>query len=516
MNLLYPQILALLLPLGLYLFWRLRRGKLHPTRDLWLAAAGTACVITALSHPYTLSESVDEKSYGVDAVIAVDVSHSMSGRDIAPTRFDAAKTMVRELVMQPGSNRYAVMAFTSNALPLSPLTSDREILATLLDGLETDNILTKSTNIMAVLEKSAVILKSEHKPVVIFGDGGDRRDFTEAIRFAKEHGIRVYFVPVASEAGTKLYDSYGEVLRDAKRHMVISARNPYLRYLTEATGGIYMDAYDAGALEAAVSGYGEAVSAQELRTMRQVPLFGPLLLLAFVLFLLTTVRLGRRVMPGLLLLGVLGQQVPLHAGAVAFWHEYAARHAYKSGDFESAAAHYEKLAQENEAYDVAFNLANSYYQLGRFDEAVILYEAIKTDDPRFKSAVYYNLANTYARKEAFKKADALYLKSLVLRYEDDADRNRGIVARAKKGYNPDSLKKKGVGEKERATQPKKGKKKPPKKEGAAQQSSTASKKIDLSKEEREKLKRAKKKKPLSYKQYQLINERAGSREQNPW
>lgn len=515
MSFLHPELFFLLLPLMLFLLWRRSVKKARFGRDVLLAGGGVICLIAALAHPYTLSDVLEEKAYGVDVVVAVDVSHSMSGSDVAPTRFEAAKAMVRELVTEPGANRYAIMAFTSNALPLSPLTSDREILATLLEGITMENILTKSTDIMAVLQKSARILKSDRKPVVIFSDGGDRRDFSEAIRFARQNGIRVYFIPVASEAGTKLYDTYGEVLRDAKKHMVISARNPYVRYLTDATGGIYMEAFDAGTLAAAVSDYGEAVSAQEQKSLRQVPLFGPLLLLAFILFLLTTVRLGRRPAAVVLLLGLWGEQVPLHAGALAFWHEYQARESYEAGEFKAAAEHYEKLAEENEAYDVAFNLANSYYQLGRFDEAVILYEAIRTDDPAFKSAVYYNLANTYARKEEFEKADRFYLKSLILKYDSDTDHNRRIVAGAKKGYNPDSLKKKGAGKKDKATQPK-GTKKPRNKKGESQRANQASKKIDLTKEERKKLAQAKQKKPLSYKQYQLINERAGSREKNPW
>ena len=515
MSFLYPEAFLLLLPMILFLLWRVSRRRVRFSRDAILAGAGILSLVAALSHPYTISDTLEEKAYGVDVVVAVDVSHSMSASDILPSRFDAAKRMVRDLVMKPGANRYAVMAFTSNALPLSPLTSDREILASLLDGIVMENILTKSTDIMAVLKKSAKILKSERKPVIVFSDGGDRRDFSEAIRFAKAEGIRVYFIPVASEAGTKLYDQYGEVLRDAKKHMVISAKNPYVRYLTDATGGIYMEDFDADTLLDAVNGYGEAVSAEAQKSMRQVPFFGPLLLAAFVCFLLTTVRVGRRSAAAVMLLVLLGQQAPLHAGALAFWHEYRAREAYAAGDFKSAAEHYEKLAEESEAYGVAFNLANSYYQLGRFDEAVILYEAIQTDDPAFKSAVYYNLANTYARKEEFEKADTFYLKSLILRYEADADRNRKIVARAKKGYNPDSLKKKGEGKKDKGTQPK-GNKKPPEKKGQAQATDQAGKKVELSKEEQRKLAQAKKEKPLSYKQYQLINERSGSREENPW
>lgn len=518
MSFLYPEAFGLLLPLLFFILWRVSRKKLLLGRDSFLIGAGILCVVTALSHPYADAERSDDTAYGVDAVIAVDVSHSMSGKDITPSRFEAAKMMVRELVMLPGANRYSVLAFTSNALPLSPLTSDREILASLLDGLNPENILTKSTDIMAVLKKSAVILKSERKPVVIFSDGGERRDFSEAIRFAKSHGIRVFFVPVATEAGTKLYDRYGEVLRDVRKHMVISAKNPYLRYLTEATGGLYMEAFDARELSDAVTQYGEAASREQLQTLRRVPLFGPFLLAGFLLFMLTTVRLGRKtVVPALLLCSSAGQ-TPLHAGALAFWHEYEARSSYEAGDFKAAAAHYEKLALESDNYAVAYNLANSYYQLGRFDEAIILYEAIKSSDPAFKSAVYYNLANAYAKKEEFKKADGYYLKSLLLLYNADADRNRKVVARAKKGYNPDAMKKKGVGKQDKASRPKPKTKKTKrnKRQKSDQAASRASKKIDLSKEEQAKIKQARKEKPLSYKQYQLINERAGSREKNPW
>jgi len=377
-----------------------------------------------------------------------------------------------------------------------------------------ENILTKSTEIMAVLKKSADLIKTEKKPVVIFSDGGDKHDFSNEVRFAKSHGITVFFVPVASQAGTKLYDRYGAVVEDEAKRMVISARNPYIHILAEATGGLYMEDFDAAALLEAIREVGGAVETGSRTTRNITPFFVPLLLLAFLAFLAATVRLKRVVPAVALLLLFPASQTPLHAGVLGFWYEYQARSSYEAGEYKAAAAYYEKLANENDAYEVAYNLANSYYQLGRFDEAVILYEAIKSRDGVFKSDIYYNLGNAYARKEEFKKADAAYQKSLVLRYGKDADRNRQVASRAKKGYNPDSLKKKGSGERDKATAPKP--KKGPKKESGGKENAQASSKVELSKEEASKLERAQHKKSLTYKQYQLINERAGSSETHPW
>lgn len=509
----FAGVLWLLLPLGLLALWRFKRGEQTHGRDAVLLFSGMVLLVIALARPYTPARMVEEEAYGMDVVLAVDVSHSMSAADILPSRFEHAKKMVRELVALPGANRYTVIAFTSSALPLSPLTSDREILSGLLDSLEMENILTKSTDIMAVLKTSAKILKGKTKPVVIFSDGGDKREFSAEIAFAKKEGLVLFFVPVATTSGAKLYDRFGEIILDSAKRLVISYQNRHLAALTGATGGLYMEDFDAKALLEKLEASEAEQTSQSMATLGQKPLFLPFVLGAFVLFMLTTIRLRKR---AALLLLLLLPQAPtsLHAGVWAFWYEHRAQSSYRTGDFETAAEYYERLAGENHSYNVAFNLANSYYQLGRFDEAIILYEAIKSGDPVFKSDIYYNLGNAYAKKEEFKKADERYLKSLLLGYSPSADRNRQVVKRAKKGYDPDSLKKKGAGKKDKGT--------PPKKEGSKEgkeppkETSAASKKVNLSEKEKQVIKKAQKQKSLSYKQYQMINERAGSSEKNPW
>jgi len=52
-----------------------------------------------------------------------------------------------------------------------------------------------------------------------------------------------------------------------------------------------------------------------------------------------------------------------------------------------------------------------------------LYRSIRTNDPRFKSKVFYNLGNAQIRLSEFENARQSLLKSLTLHYSREADQN---------------------------------------------------------------------------------------------
>ena len=113
MTLLFPEALILLLGLALLL---LRRSV------PWRLALVLALMIIALSRPAMERQAVEKRMEGVAAVIALDLSYSMQAKDIAPSRFLAAKETIAKLVAQTPQNRYALFGFTTNALILSPFT----------------------------------------------------------------------------------------------------------------------------------------------------------------------------------------------------------------------------------------------------------------------------------------------------------------------------------------------------------------------------------------------------------
>jgi Ca-activated chloride channel family protein len=91
---------------------------------------------------------------------------------------------------------------------------------------------------------------------------------------------------------------------------------------------------------------------------------------------------------------------------------------YNREEFKQAASKFQASQLETpENSNVAYNLANSHYRLGRYDEAVEAYQKVLTDNtsPNLKQKSWYNMGNAYYRMgymeeaiDAYKKALALY------------------------------------------------------------------------------------------------------------
>jgi Ca-activated chloride channel family protein len=75
-----------------------------------------------------------------------------------------------------------------------------------------------------------------------------------------------------------------------------------------------------------------------------------------------------------------------------------------------------------------FALANTYYRLHRYKEAITLYKSIRSTSPRIKQKLYYNIANAYVMLKTYDKAKIYYTKALQLGDDTDAEANLALVA----------------------------------------------------------------------------------------
>ena len=67
--------------------------------------------------------------------------------------------------------------------------------------------------------------------------------------------------------------------------------------------------------------------------------------------------------------------------------------------------------------------ANSLYLKGDYEDALVIYQSVRSNSVEDKYIVFYNIANTYVRLQQFKKARVAYKKSLTLLYTKEADEN---------------------------------------------------------------------------------------------
>ncbi|WP_242910440.1 VWA domain-containing protein [Actinomadura terrae] len=181
-------------------------------------------------------------------MVAVDVSLSMMARDVAPSRFDAAKnaakTFIREL---PARFNVGVVSFAGNANLVAAPTADRDAAIASLDQL----VLAKRTAIGEAVFTSLQGVRtfdaqaSQDPPpahIVLLSDGDNTtgRTVQEAIDASRAAHVPVSTIAFGTPYGT--VDIEGETTS-------VSVNKETLKTLADSTQGKAYEAADAGQLD---------------------------------------------------------------------------------------------------------------------------------------------------------------------------------------------------------------------------------------------------------------------------
>ncbi len=419
MSFLYAETFWLLGALALLLLKWHHDGKLQRIgiQGWWMIVAA-ALVIVALSRPVMEQEPVEVERGGSDVILAIDLSYSMQADDIAPTRLAAAKAMLKELVRHNTRERFGVIGFTTNAIVLSPLTNDAELLLHLFEGVDESLIMTKGTVLMPALKLARRMSKARRPVVLLFSDGGDANDYAKEAAFAEANDLRVHTVMMATAFGTTLTASSGELVKDEAQNIVVTARNDAIEALSRATGGEHITSPDAAALQGLIDDARSDDYSSKTKMIQYEELFYYAVMLAIIAFMMSVTTLAykvRRIFLGVLLLLGVGAQ-----GAILdFYHLERADSAYSSEAYERSAAHFGALEGKHARY----NQAHALYKAGLYEKALEVYANIRSSDPQFKAALFYNMGNCYIRLKEFAKAREAFGKSLALHYERETVEN---------------------------------------------------------------------------------------------
>src|SRR5512142_502579 len=105
-------------------FLRARQGAGRHLRRALLAinAAALTLMVLALARPQKGRVYEEVESRGVDIMLCMDVSESMSTPDLKPDRITAAKERAKEFVSRRTGDRIGLVVFANGAMTLCPLT----------------------------------------------------------------------------------------------------------------------------------------------------------------------------------------------------------------------------------------------------------------------------------------------------------------------------------------------------------------------------------------------------------
>ncbi|MFA6197155.1 MAG: VWA domain-containing protein [Sulfurimonas sp.] len=413
MNLLHPEYFWLLLLLAPFF---IKRDFFTLNFVSYGYILTFAFIVLALTRPVIEQEPIKSEQILSDVIIAVDLSYSMNATDILPSRLEKAKEILETIVKTNQKSRFGVLGFTTNAIVLSPLTQDSELLLHLFNSLEQKLIITKGSSVLPAIKLSRVMSKAKHPSVVILSDGADEVEYAKEANLAKESGLIVNVFMLGSDTGTTITLEDGTLLKDENGAIVVTRANNALALVAKRSGGVFTENIDE--LQSAL----EAQKNKDFKTqstiMKNFELFYFFVSLALITFLVTITTLKRFVITALLLFGI-----SLDASVFDQINENIAKSAYEKGEYKKSIIYYQKI-DANRAY---YNLACGQYKEGEYEKALVNFERVKSSDAKFKSELFYNLGNTLVRLQEFKKAREAYLKSLTLFYSKEADENLAYI-----------------------------------------------------------------------------------------
>lgn len=205
--------------------------------------------IVAAARPYWGTRERQVKSRGVNVIFALDVSKSMLATDILPSRLEAAKRIVRQVLPEIPGNRVGVMPFAGDAFLQCPLTTDYGIVQDVLRQLDSSAVSYPGTNLPEVIRMADAAFDRSgggSRALVIVSDAENHEDgLDEALEVAAKKGMRVYTLGIGTGDGAPIILPDGSYKEDRKGVKVLTRMNDsVMRTMAEKTDG---NAYIAGA-----------------------------------------------------------------------------------------------------------------------------------------------------------------------------------------------------------------------------------------------------------------------------
>ncbi len=349
-------------------------------------------------------------------VVAVDLSRSMDAPDIAPSRLQRARLKILDILERRGSGQTALVVYSANAFTVTPLTTDNDTIAALVNSLSTDIMPSRGSYPVVAINKGRSLLEQAgigFGEILLITDGGASPAAERVARDLRGSGYTLSVLGVGTLEGAPIPRQTGGFVTDqAGRIAVPRLEETGLKKLAAAGGGRYARiAADSRDIDALLSGEvaGGSQSSDESLATDQWREEGPWLLLLLLPIAALAFRRGWVLVAIVFVLPLsLSQPVEasvwddlwlnkdqqakrqLQAGDAAAAAEtfedpdWQAVSRYRAGDYAGSAAQFAEHGDTRNLY----NLGNALALQGEFESAIDAYEQVLEMDPTDEDAAY--------------------------------------------------------------------------------------------------------------------------------
>jgi Ca-activated chloride channel family protein len=391
----------------------------------WLLGLGGVIALVALAGPAW--QRIEQPVFRAEQalVVALDLSRSMDAQDVAPSRLLRAKLKILDMLERRESGQTALLVYSANAFTVTPLTTDNDTIAALVNSLGTEIMPSRGSYPEVAIAKGKQLLeqtKAGFGEVMLITDGGSSPAASSAARDLLAAGYTLSILGVGTTEGAPIPRVTGGFVTDNRGQIAVPRLEERgLRTLAGVGGGRYSrisaDDRDLDVLlSGEIAGVGAAKGDDALSTdqwREEGPwlllLLLPLAALAFrrgwvlvmIIFIVPMPQNAHAASWSDLWLNKDQQgQEQLEAGnaseAAALFQnkDWQAVADYQAGDYAGSA---EIFAENSDARNL-YNLGNARAYQGELDAAIEAYEQVLEIDPDYEDAAY-NLELVESLKE---------------------------------------------------------------------------------------------------------------------
>lgn len=225
-----------------------RHAAKTPVRRLFLRCLALACLILALARPQWGFHWEEITRRGLDLLVVLDTSRSMTAADIKPSRLQQAKWGIHDLLRALRGDRVGLIPFAGSSLLQCPLTTDYAAFAMTLDDLYCGIIPRGGTAIAQALRTAIDSFPDDttaDRCILLVTDGEDHEgDPLSLLPELKEKGIRLYAIGIGTLEGEMIpgdASTGSAYFKDRKGQIVkTTLHEDILQQLATSTGGAYV------------------------------------------------------------------------------------------------------------------------------------------------------------------------------------------------------------------------------------------------------------------------------------
>ena len=219
-----------------------KKGELRYNIILYLKILTLVLIIIAVARPRKIDQLQMMNVDVVDIILVIDISSSMLAEDFKPNRLEAVKEAALNFITNRPEDRIGLLVFAGETFIQCPLTTDKQVLSSLLKDIRIAEKEYDGTAIGMAIASATNRLrdsKAKSKVMILLSDGSNNAgelDPITAADIANQFDIKIYTIGAATDQSLTYIPGVGRMINEIDEKT--------LKEISKETGGKYFRAKD--------------------------------------------------------------------------------------------------------------------------------------------------------------------------------------------------------------------------------------------------------------------------------